>query len=165
MSRTRKPRKAYRPKEVVANPLNFFFGGLKRIDGEHLQTLNIKNHKALADMATGQGNRAAFDLIIGAINMANVMCERGIGDEYRAEMLAARDTMMAVRERYLQIGRFVLRGDELKTMTLAMEVHDAQLEADRIIDVERAADEVVRRVKLGINVERKTLTQDRGVER
>lgn len=160
MRNTKRPRKAYRQKEIVQNPLNFYFGGLKRIDGEHLQTLNIKSHKALADMATGHGNREAFDLIIGAINMANIMCERGIGDEYRAEMLAARDAMMEVRERYFQIGRFVLKGEEMKTLTLAMEIHDAQLEASRVIDVERAADEVVRRVKHGINVERKTITQD-----
>lgn len=76
-----------------------------------------------------------------------------------------RDVMMAVRERYFQIGRFVLKGDELQAVTTAFEVHDAQLEAARVIDVERAADEVVRRVRLGINVERKTLTQDRSVER
>lgn len=161
---TKKRNKPYRPKEVVANPLNFYFGGLKRIDAEQLQILNIKNHKALADMATGHGNRAAFDLIIGAINMANVMCERGIGDEYRAEMLAARDTMMTVRERYFQIGRFVLKGDELKAVTLWLEIHEAQLEAARVIDVERAADEVMRRVKLGINVERKTATNNRSAE-
>lgn len=155
MAKTKKPRKTHRPKEIVQNPLNFFFGGLKRIDSEHLQTLNIKNHKALADLATGQGNRAAFDQIIGAINMANIMCERGIGDEYRADMLAARDAMMVVRERYFQIGRFVLKGDELKVLTQAMEIHDAQLDAARVIDVERAADEVTRRVRLGINVERR----------
>lgn len=149
-----KKRKAYRPKEVVQNPLNYVFGGLKRIDAEHLQTRKIKNHKALADMATGCGNRAAFDLIVGLINMANIMCELGTGDQYRAEMLAARDTMMIVRERYFEIGRFVFKGDELKAMTLALEIHDAQLEASRVIDVERAADEVVRRVRLGINVER-----------
>ena len=147
-------RKAYKPKPVVQNPLNFIFGGLKRIDPEHLTDLNVKNHAAMHAMVHGRGTRDAWDLLVGAINMANVMCELGTGAEYRAELLAGRDALLAIGRRYLMVGRFAFTDDEMRAMNLALEVHDAQLEASRVIDVERATDEVIRRVKNNSNTVR-----------
>lgn len=139
------------PKYIAKNPMHTFFGGLSGDHSEHLQTLLLKNHGALAAIVQGRGDREAFDKLTGAINMGNVMCEMGIGDEFRASMLAGRDAMIEMGKRALQTGRFVFKGCELAAMNEAIACHDAQLENIRAIDVERASNEVLRRIRHGIN--------------
>lgn len=151
MSKTKKPRKAYKPKGVDINILNSFVGGFKRIDGEHKQVLAIKNSKALADMATGNGSIQSWNLITGFLNMANIMCERGVGDEYREDINAARDAALEIGKRYNVIGRFVFKGEELRLLNHALDIHEAQLDVSRIKDVEAAYVEIARRIRYNIN--------------
>jgi hypothetical protein len=139
------------PKYVAKNPISTFFGGLSGDHADHLRALNIRNHGAMAAMVQGQGDRVTWDLLVGAINMGNVMCEMGIGDEFRAWMIAGRDALMEVGKRAVKGGHFGFTGDELKAMNLALECHDAQLENIRAIDVDRASDEVIRRIRHGLN--------------
>ncbi|RSZ60005.1 hypothetical protein HF313_14920 [Massilia atriviolacea] len=148
----KKPRnKRYRPKPVSLNPLSEVFGGMSGDHASHLRVLNIRNHAAMAALTTGTGGREEWDLLVGAINIANVMCEQGIGDEFRAETIAGRDALMAVGKRAMTMGRFVFRGDELAAMNKALACHDTQLENVRAIDIDRASNEVIRRIRHGIN--------------
>lgn len=142
----KKRNKRYVPKYVSKNPMSDYFGGLSGDHAHHLQRLKIRNHAAMAAMTTGAGTRNDWDLIVGAVNMANVMCEQGIGDEFRPFTLAARDTMVEVGKRAMKTGRFLFKGDEIAVLNEFLDVHDAQLENIRAIDVERAADEVTRRI-------------------
>lgn len=147
----RKRNKSYKPKFVAANPLSQFFGGMSGDHAEHLRIIQIRNHGSLAEMAQGRGTREMWDALVGAVNMANVMCEQGIGNEHRAVTIAARDALLEVGKRIMQLGRVILKGDELNAIREALACHDAQLENVRAIDVERAAREVQRRVYHRIN--------------
>jgi len=148
----KKPRnKKYRPKYVARNVLSTIFGGMSGDHAEHLRTIQIRSHKALADMAQGNGTREGWDLLVGAINMANVMCEQGIGNEFRQQTIAARDALLEVGKRIVKLNRVIMKGDELNAIREALECHDAQLENVRAIDVERASREVDRRVRYHIN--------------
>lgn len=146
-----KPRKKYKPKYVARNPLTQFFGGMSSEHAEHLQVVTLKNHAAMASMVEGRGDRSCFDLLVGAINMGNVLCEQGIGNEFRPQMLAGRDAMCEMGKRALKTGKFLFTGAELQAMNEALACHDAQLENIRAIDVERASDEVIRRIRNRIN--------------
>ena len=150
-TKTKKRCKKYRPKGISSNPLADFFGGLSGVHAAHFQRLALRNHTALLLLEQGQGGREQWDLIVGAINIANVMCEQGIGDEFREQTIAARDALLECGKRAVKTGRFLFRGDELKAVRAALECHDAQLENVRAIDVERASDEVIRRIRHGLN--------------
>jgi hypothetical protein len=140
------------PKYVCRNVFATVFGGMGSTHIEHLRDVQIKNHLAMAEMAQGRGTREQWNLIVGAINIANIMCEQGIGDEFRAKTIAARNAMLAVGKRAVKSGdRFVFTGDELQAINEALDCHDAQLENSRAIDVDRAAMEVERRVRHRIN--------------
>lgn len=143
--------KAYKPKYVAKNPMSTFFGGLSGDHMGHLQALFGRNHAAMQAIVQGRGDRSTWDLLVGAINMGNVMCEQGIGNEFREAMIAGRDALCEVGKRAVLTGRFLFKGDELGAMNEAMACHDAQLENIRAIDVERASDEVIRRIRHGIN--------------
>lgn len=148
----KKPRnKKYRPKYVARNVLTTVFGGMSGDHIEHLRLIQIRSHKALADMAQGAGTREGWDLLVGAINMANVMCEQKIGDEFRGATIAARDALLEVGKRIIKLDRVILKGDELGAIREGLACHDAQLENVRAIDVERACREVDRRVRHHIN--------------
>lgn len=148
----KKPRnKKYRPKYVARNVLTTVFGGMSGDHVEHLRLIQIRSHKALADMAQGAGTREGWDLLVGAINMANVMCEQGIGDEFREVTIAARDSLLEVGKRIVKLDRVIMKGDELNAIREALECHDAQLENVRAIDVERACRAVEHRIRHHIN--------------
>lgn len=145
----KKRSKKYVPKGTTTNTLAIF-GGMLGTHGERLQAVQLKSHQALAEIVQGRGTRDHWNLVVGAVNMANVMCDMGIGAEYRPVMLAARDAMMEIGKRAAaNANRFVFKGEELQTVNEMMDMHDAQLENIRAVDVDRAVDEVMRRVKNG----------------
>ena len=147
-----KRRKKYVPKTIVQNPLNYFLGGLKKIDANHLVELNIKNHSAMLNICSGKGQKFDFDQIVGAINMALVLAELHFNDQYREMLITARDALHSLGMRFRKINVFVFAGGEMQALNDALEVHEAQLNAVRVIDVERAYDEIQRRLKNNINV-------------
>lgn len=148
----KKPRnKKYQPKGKCTNPL-CMFGGMGSAHVDRLRQTQTLNHLAMLDMAQGRGTREQWNRIVGAINMANVMCEMGIGDEFRHATIAARDAMLAIGKRAVRNeDRFVFTGPELQAVNEALDCHDAQLENSRSIDIDRAADTVVHRVRHRIN--------------
>lgn len=147
----KKPRKKYTPKYVARNPMATFFGGMSGEHVDHLVKLNLLNHGAFTAIVQGRGTRGDWDRLVGAINMGNVLCERGIGDEYRQDMIAARDALCECGKRIVKTGRVLFTGDELRAINAGMAAHDAQVENVRAIDLDQAAAEVIRRVRHGIN--------------
>jgi hypothetical protein len=151
-TRAKKPRnKRYVPKGTSNNVLSIF-GGMGSMNADHLRRIQITNHAAMVEMAQGRGTREQWNRIVGAVNIANVMCEQGIGNEFRAITIAARDALLAAGKRAVKNDeRFVFTGPELTAINEALSCHDAQLENVRAIDIDRAAIEVERRVRHRIN--------------
>ena len=139
------------PKYIAKNPMVTFFGGMSDTHRSHLQATQLVNHAAMQAMTQGRGDKDQWDRLVGAINIALVMCEQGIGNEFRDDLNAAREAPLECGKRGAKTGRFVFTGDELRAMNEAMDCHDAQLTNVRAIDVDRAADEVIRRLNHRIN--------------
>lgn len=152
MTKPKKPRnKRYVPKGSCSNPLGIF-AGMGGQHADHLRRIQTLNHLAMADLAQGRGTREQWNRIVGAVNIANVMCDQGIGDEFRQVTIAARDALLALGKRAVKNDdRFTCTGPELTAINAALDCHDAQLENVRALDVDRAAIEVERRVRHHIN--------------
>lgn len=150
----KKRNKKYVPRAIVQNPLNFFLGGLKRIDEDHLVELNSKNHAAMLCICNGSGTKEHFDQLTGMQNMALVLTEMHFDNQYLEMLYAGRDALHSLGERFRKHGKFVLTGEEMQKINNVLEVHEAQLVALRVIDVERAYDEIQRRLKHNINVKK-----------
>lgn len=65
-----------------------------------------------------------------------------IGDDWKDEIRAAQDALLAVGRRGVETGKFILRGPELTSFNLAMEIHDAQLDACTVAELEKAIEVV-----------------------
>jgi len=152
MSRQKPKRnKVYKPKRVVPNNIVAFFGGMSDTHAEHLQRTKLSTHIAMSNIVRGVGEPFDWDDVNGAISMALVMAEQGIGKEYIEEFKAARDALVYCVDRYKRTGKFGFTGDELKAMNIALDSHEAQMTCVRGIDVDRAVSEVARRLKYHIN--------------
>ena len=147
----KKRTKAYRPKPVNVCGISYVMSGLAKLQGERLTDLNLRNALAMCKMAQGDGDRDTWDQLVGAINMAIILSEKVFDVQYHDDLIAARDALHATGLRAMKSSRFLFSGDELTAMNQAMEVHSAQLAGSRVIDIERAYDEVLFRIKHRIN--------------
>lgn len=139
------------PKRIVPNNISAFFGGMSDTHAEYLQRTKLSIHVAMSNIVRGVGEPFDWDDVNQAISMALVMSEQGIGANYVEEFKRGRDALIYCVERYKRTGKFGFTGDELKALNEAISCHEAQMTCVRGIDVDRAANEVCRRLKNHIN--------------
>jgi hypothetical protein len=135
---------------VIADPLNHVLSGIKRVGSISAGvTLMIKNHASLEAVRCGQGTRDDIDVLIAALNMTEALAFLKYGRDWAEEIRAAQDALLALGSRGAETGKFILRGPELVALNLGMEIHDAQLQACTVSDMERAMDYVVQCIRNG----------------
>lgn len=145
-------RSKYKPKGVRLDTMAWLKSGmLKAADvggGSIILNTRIKNHNAVDLLRQGKADKDAISIIVEALNVTEALAIKRIGDEYRAEIKAAQDSIYACCNRAVQHNRFVLTGPELVAINTAMEIHDAQLEICTVAELESALDYVWQQIKL-----------------
>jgi hypothetical protein len=143
-------RSAYKPRQVFADPVAWVINGMKPISstGEAIG-LKIKNHQALFDITHGDGNRDRVDVLIAAMNMAEALylVNADLGKDYADEIKDAQDAIYCMAKRGLVKDRFLFTGVEMQAINTGMEVHDAQLDACSIGELETAIKLVFEAIK------------------
>ena len=141
-------RSAYKPKGVRLDVMGWLKQGMQPL-AKHPDaiTLRLRNHAAMDELVKGRGNRDHCDVVITALNMTEALAMLRIGDDYRQDISAGQDAMLAMCRRGLERGRFIFTGPELQAVNTAMEVHDAQLDACTVAELERAIDLVAQTVR------------------
>jgi hypothetical protein len=141
-------RSKYRPRGLIADTMLYVTSGMKVVGAISAgTTLKIKNHAALEQVRQGLGTREDIDVLICAFNITEALALMRIGDDWKDEIRAAQDALLAMGRRGVETGKFILRGPELTSFNLAMEVHDAQLDACTVAELEKAIDFVEKIVK------------------
>ena len=143
-------RSKYRPKGVIRDTMTWVQAGMKRVDAISAgTTLKIRNHDAMNSLRLGAATRREIDAIIDAMNVAEALCKRGTGGDWLAEIQAAQDHLLELARRGVANDmRFIVRGEELKALNLGMEIHDAQLEAVTVRELELAMSDVMENLRL-----------------
>lgn len=152
MASNKKPRKAYRPRKVLVDPVSYVLTGMKPLTWakDELVTLRITNHGAFAALTQGRATRQDFELMVAALNMTEALMLQRLGDEYSNDMRAGQDALEAIAGRSVSLGgRFVVKAEEMKALNEAMVVHDAQLDVCTIAQLERAIDTVQQTIRQG----------------
>lgn len=145
-------RSKYRPKGVRLDTLDYVMTSIKPLATlkSEVATLRIKNHGALAAICQGRAGRTDVDMLIAAMNIAEALVIQGVGTDYATEIRAGQDALHDMAKRGVDLGnRFILRAMELRDINLAMEIHDAQLDAITMQQLERAVEYVTRVIKAG----------------
>lgn len=143
-------RSKYRPKPVIPDTMTWVRAGMKKVDEISAgTTLKIRNYDAMDSLRKGQATRREIDALIDAMNVAEALSNRGIGNDWAAEIRTAQDSLLALARRGVANDmRFIVKGEELKALNLGMEVHTAQLEAVTVKQLETAMNDVMETLRL-----------------
>ena len=124
----------------------------------YLVDLKIRNHMAMTNLTQGKATRSDMDTLIPMANIVEALYRLGFGRDYAAEVRSGLDALHTVGRRGAESGRFILRSEEMRALNTLMELHDAQMDAITIRDMERAlklVDEEFKQRKMRPIVERK----------
>jgi hypothetical protein len=149
MSANKKPRKKYRPRAVIPDPVKYVLSGFTRPATEQIRNIKLINHGALLALTSGSGTKEDWEFICTALNAAVVLAERDIGYEYLDDIRAGMQAHAECGKRLCQHGRLGYTGQQLTAVNLAIEVHDAQIDIATVGELERAHMEVARRLRSG----------------
>ena len=143
-------RSKYKPKGVRLDNMAWVQSGLRRVDEvSESATIKIRNHDAMNMLRLGTATKAEIDVLINAMNVSEALADRGWGEDWKPEIRIGQDALVALGRRGVANGmRFVVKGEELKALNLCMEVHDAQLEAVTVRDLELAMEDIVEALRL-----------------
>lgn len=132
----------YKPKNLRADNVSWVLSSIKPVTSISAgTTLQLKNHDAMDKLRRGVATKEDIDILIGAFNMAEgyIRLRPEFGMDWAEEIRAGQDAMLEVARRGVANGdRFICRATELTAMNLLMEIHDAQLEACTVSDLEKA---------------------------
>jgi len=143
-------RSKYRPKPIIADTMTWVRAGMKRVDEVSASaTIKIRNHDAMNTLRLGAASRQQIDTIIDAMNIAEALAKRGFGSDWLPELQDAQDKLLGLARRGVANDfRFIVRGDELTALNMAMGIHDAQLEAVTVKQLETAMHDVMENLRL-----------------
>jgi len=140
MGTTKKPRKKYRPKPVLQNPVGYVLESMMPIRNHDfpLVDLKIKNHMAMTMLLQGKAKKDDMDKLIALSNMSEALWELGFGKEYQNVCVDGRYAILSIVNRATKHGRFTPTGPEITMLNTLMELHDAQMEVITVKDMEKA---------------------------
>jgi hypothetical protein len=154
-------RSKYRPKPVRTDTMAFVKSGMKKFNDISVAVdLRISNHHALEELRLGRATLDDLEALVQAFNMAEgfLRMDAAFGRDWATEVQAAQDALRAVVNRGLESNRFVCRAEEWVVMTLAMDIHDVQLDQATVKDLEGAIDVITEdlRTKRARSIKEKT---------
>ena len=156
MSKSKKPRKQYRPRPVAQH------GGLVAIAmcharGENASTLTSDQTTDLGvaywlsfeNLRAGDANEESWSCVACALNVALVLCEKGIGAEFEQQLVKALDGAFRAKVRSEKSGNFRLDGDALRDIETALQIHDQQMAIAKRWEVTAAMNTIYKRLAEG----------------
>lgn len=145
MPTSKKPRKRYRPKPVLQDPVGYTIGGFTRLTADEVaQTLTV-NHDAMLELTQGRGTVEHWRIVTGVLNMAAVLDEQVYGSTYKQEINDALRAHGRCGVRRWNGGNFGYSGPDLQLVNFALVIHDEQVSKATVGEVERAVLESQRR--------------------
>ena len=138
-------RSKYRPKGVRLDAVDYVLTSITPLAAlkSELATLRIRNHGALAAVCQGGAGKEDINTLIAALNITEALVLQGVGSDYAGEVRSGQDALHTMTRRGIELGdRFIFKAPELQAINLAMEIHDAQLDAITTRQLERAVDYV-----------------------
>lgn len=140
MPASKKPRKAYRPKARLVNPMEYVLEGFAPVAsaGSYLTDLKVHNHMAMADLMRGEAKKKQMDTLIAMSNICEALQRMGHGEEYKDVTVEGRFALLSVIFRAVERLKFIPTGTEINQLNLLMELHDAQMDTITVRDMEKA---------------------------
>ena len=143
-----KKRSKYRPRRVLLDTVAFVRESLTPValHDSYLLDLKIANSMAMAALMKGTATKRDMDVLVAMSNIVEALYELGFGRQYQNVATEGRYAILSIVYRAVERLRFVPTGGDVKRLNTLMELHDAQMDAITIADMERAISLAKRRI-------------------
>lgn len=143
-----KKRSKYRPRRVLLDTMAFVQESLTPValHDTYLLDLKIVNSMAMASLMKGTATKRDMDALVAMSNIVEALYELGFGRQYQDVATEGRYAILSIVYRAVERLRFVPTGEDVKRLNTLMELHDAQMDAITIADMERAIALAKRRI-------------------
>ena len=140
MAGNKKPRKKYKPKPILQDPVGYVTELLQPVAqyGSYLLNLQLQNSASLTALLKGTATRRDMDILIAMSNITQSLRELGFGKEYQDVTIGGREAIIGIAHRAKTHGRFTPTGTEIQQLNALMELHDAQMEIITVQDMDIA---------------------------
>jgi hypothetical protein len=148
MGSSAKPRKKYRPKPVLVNPVGYVLESLMPVRNHDFDmvALKIKNSEAMVALLQGRAKKPDMNILIAMSNIVEALWGLGFGGEFKDVSIHGKTALLSIVQRATTHGRFTPTGVEIKMLNELMELHDAQMEVITVKDMEKAVAVVRKRL-------------------
>lgn len=140
MPTSSKPRRKYRPKSRLVNPIDYVMEGFAPLEsaGTYLMDLKLVNHSAMTELLAGRATKKQMDSLIAMSNICEALQRRGFGEEYKDVTTEGRYAILSIVFRAVEKLKFIPTGPEIQMLNRLMELHDAQMDVITVQDMEKA---------------------------
>lgn len=111
--------------------------------------LQLVNRQAYHNMVRGPATPEALGIVINALNMAMLLCEAGIGEEWVDVVIKAQEGAFRAKVRGETTDRWGFDGPAIAVIDQALDVHEAQVEVATRDELMQAIQEMHRRIDDG----------------
>lgn len=119
MPRSSKPRKAYKPRAVAKLPLAF------KLPEDITTRLMLEPQAALVALKHGTGELDHVLTLDSRMELGLINAKRFEDPDLAAQVTRGKEVVAAIIERFKRTSRWGLNGDELRTLSTALNVCDA----------------------------------------
>jgi hypothetical protein len=138
MAKSAKPKKKYRPRAIIKDPIRYVTALVRPAPEAARTKTKIGIHLAMTNITKGEGTKDDWQEVANALNLSVILAEMGYGQEYVPLIVEAQGSMVMVRDRLKATGKAILRGIEMRAINEALAVHDEQIDLATVKDIERA---------------------------
>lgn len=126
---SKKRNKAYRPRLVLANPMDWAMAGSCLLtDGQHAQFIEPVD-QAIETIRQGRADRQDWNTVANAMNIAEGLVFVGVGMNLQPAIQAASESLKAVGLRMAAGGSSACRAAELEAIREGRDMYAAMLRA------------------------------------
>lgn len=142
----------YKPKPVIVNAWERLVQGSQSISQNfkhQLLVLQIKPYAALDSMKKGTGTWDDANTIVHALNISEAYARHGHGSDWLPEIRSGQRALHDAMQRAVKMSRITLKGEEMKALGTAIDVHNEQLENSTVLMLEKMVDYVTSELGAG----------------
>lgn len=147
MPANKKPRKAYRPRRILQNPVGYVMEGMSRLTPQDVTRMLAVNHAAMDEIVHGRGTVEHWRTVTGALNMAVALDEQVYAGVEQGPLVAALKAHARCGVRGFKGQTLGYTGADLQCVNHAMGVHEVQVRQATTNEIDRALAECQRRYK------------------
>ena len=149
MPTNKKPRKRYKPKPVLVDPLGYAIEGVSPIESADITDIALKNSSAMSALLRGHATKKDMDVLIAMSNITEALVRMGFGADCVEVAVAGREAILAIVWRAVRLLKFLPKGEEIKALNALLELHDAQFAVITVSELEAAVKRAKAHIKSG----------------